>query len=69
MKVTHYHVSGPVDGVCKQSAIWARGSHGEQHAYSPLVYLQRPKWITDDAAWRKIVAAVNFKLPRGTEIK
>lgn len=67
MKVTHYYTSGPVEGLCKQSAIWARGA--EQNGHAPLVFLQRPKWITDDAAWAQIVRSVQLKLPRGFEAK
>jgi hypothetical protein len=65
VKITHYHTSGPVDGMCKQSAIWVRGRGSSSY---PLVYLQRPKWITDDAAWRKIVDSVSLKLPRGFDV-
>jgi hypothetical protein len=66
MKVTHYHVSGPSPGVCKQSAVWVRG---EDDAYWPLIYLQRPKWITDDSVWNRIVACVRVNLPRNMEVK
>ena len=66
MKVTHYHVSGPSTGVCKQSAVWVRGEDG---VHWPLIYLQRPKWITDDAVWNKIVASVQLRLPRNMELK
>ena len=65
MKVHHYHVSGPIDGACKQSAVWARGKEG---GHSPLIYLQRPKWITDDAAWNQIVKSVRINLPRNLEV-
>ncbi len=65
MKVTHYHVSGPVSGICKQSAVWARGEDG---VHSPLIYLQRPKWIEDDAVWNRIVASVQIRLPRNLEV-
>lgn len=66
IKLTHYHTSGPVDGLCKQSAIWGRG---ETTADSPLVFLQRPKWITDDTVWNKIVDSVQLNLPCGFEVK
>lgn len=66
MKVTHYHIGDPVSGVCKQSAVWARGEDG---AHSPLIYLQRPKWIKDDAAWNRIVASVRVNLPKNFEVK
>ena len=67
MKVDFYHTSGPVSGLCKQSAIWVRDSKVPA-GYTPLVYLQRPKWITDDEAWNKIVSSVQLKLPKGYEV-
>lgn len=66
MKVTHYHTSGPIPGVCEQHAIWCRGKGTET---VPLVFLQRPKWVKDDEAWQKVVEAVSLKLPRGFEVK
>ena len=66
MKVTHYSVSGPLTGVCKQSAIWV--SDGG-NAHWPLIYFQRPKWIEDDAVWNQIVASVEIKLPQNIEVK
>ena len=65
MKVTHCHVSGPSPGICKQGAVWARGEDG---VHWPLIYLQRPKWITNDAQWRKIVASVQLRLPKNFEV-
>lgn len=67
MKVTHYHTEGPIKGVCKQYAIWARESGTS--GYSPLAFLQRPKWIKDDEAWHKIVCAIKLNLPKGYEVK
>ena len=66
MKVTHYHVSGPSSGICKQSAVWVRG---KDDVHWPLIYLQRPKWITDDSVWNRIVASVRVNLPRNLEVK
>lgn len=65
MRVTHYHISGPVKGLWKQSAIVGR----ERTTVAPLVYLQRPKWIKDDAIWKKIVGSVQLQLPQNFEIK
>jgi len=65
MKVHHYHVSGPIDGACKQSAVWARG---EDDVYWPIIYLQRPKWITDDVVWARIVDSVRLNLPNNFEV-
>ena len=66
MKVTHYHVSGPIDGACKQSAVWGRMDEG---VHWPLVYLQRPKWITNDEVWARIVDSVRLHLPKNFEVK
>lgn len=65
MKVTHYYVGRPTEGMRKQQAIWARGRN---ESHSPLVYLQRPKWITDDDAWNKIVNSIQLMLPKNFEV-
>jgi len=36
MKVTHYHTSDPIKGLCKQHAIWGRG---KDNVSAPLVVL------------------------------
>ena len=66
MKVTHYNLSGPINPLTKQYAIWVRG---EEPGLVPLVFLQRPKWIKDDTAWRKIVESVQLRLPKEFEVK
>ena len=66
MKVDFYHTRGPLRGLCKQSAIWVCSK--DTSCYAPLVYLQRPKWITDDDAWHKIVCSVRLNLPEGYEV-
>ena len=65
MKAKSYEVTGPINGVCKQSAIWIK----DVCCISPLVYLQRPKWIKDDAIWNEIVSSVRINLPVGKEVK
>ncbi len=67
MKVTHYHVSDPIHPLTKQYAIWGRDSN--TNCSVPLVYLQRPKWIKDGDAWRKIALSIQLKLPKGYEVK
>ena len=64
MKVESYSVGGPVDGLVKQHAIWAQ----EGSTVAPLVYLQRPKWIANDAQWFTIVNAIRLQLPAGFEV-
>lgn len=64
MKVESYSVSGPVEGLVKQHAIWAyEGTTG-----APLVYLQRPKWIANDAQWLAIITSIRLDLPAGLEV-
>ena len=64
MKLDSYSLCGPIKGICKQRAIWATSGNTTQ----PLIYLQRPKWITDDAVWSKIVDGLRLELPSGFEI-
>jgi hypothetical protein len=64
MKFSAYNISGPIDGVCKQHAIWG----GTENQHMPLVYLQRPKWIKDDEAWQRIVDSVSLNLMKTDEI-
>ena len=67
MKVTDYGLDSPCEGSYKRDCvILARDS--TQGGYSPLIYLQRPKWIKDDAAWLKIVNSVRLKLPKEFEV-
>lgn len=64
MKLETYSIGKPVSGVCRQYAIWAT----EGSTTSPIVYLQRPKWITDDAAWERIVKSIRLDLPNGFNV-
>lgn len=64
MKIKSYYIGKPIPGICKQNAIW--GCDGKSSM--PLVYLQRPKWITDDKAWDKICASIEFHAPYNLEI-
>ena len=64
MKVESYSVQGPVDGFVKQHAVWMQnGCTG-----APLIFLQRPKWITNDEQWQKIVGSVRLNLPADFEV-
>ena len=67
MKVTHYTVTGPWPGVVKQHSIMAR-SGDKSNGYFPIAYLQRPKWIKDDAAWETICNSIQLKLPKNFEV-
>ena len=64
MKVKSYSVEGPIKGLVKQHAIWAQ----EGNISGPLVYLQRPKWIANDAQWLTIVNSVRMVLPADFEV-
>jgi hypothetical protein len=64
MIIQSYSISSPVKGICKQHAAW--GMTG--NCAVPLIYLQRPKWITDDAVWENIVESVRLVLPDGLDV-
>jgi len=64
MKIESYSTNRPVAGICRQYGVWAQ----EGSVTSPLIYLQRPKWIKDDAAWLKIVESIRLELPQGFEV-
>ena len=40
----------------------------EPNIMSPLIYLQRPMWITCDDTWNKILDSVTLSLPEGFNI-
>ena len=65
MKIVSYGTSKPIDGLCKQSAVWMNDDSG---SCAPLIYLQRPKWIKDDAVWETVTKAVRINLPQGFEV-
>jgi len=54
-----YSVASPISGLCKQSAVWISNGKGSTW---PLIYLQRPKWITSDSTWAVIVRAVKLEM-------
>jgi hypothetical protein len=64
MKVESYSIASPAKGLSKQHVILAN----EGCTGAPLVYLQRPKWIADDAQWLAIVASIRLELPAGFEV-
>ena len=64
MKVESYFIGSPVDGFTKQWAVWCQ----EGSKSAPLVYLQRPKWIVDDAQWETIVNSISVNLPFQFEV-
>lgn len=66
MKFTHWHLHSP-SPIFKQWTLLVRNK--KESGLFPLVYFQRPKWIKDDACWKKIVESIHFNLPREFEIK
>lgn len=64
MKIQTYSICNPVKGICKQDAIWGK----EYSVSSPIVYLQRPKWITNDDCWQRIIDSIRLSLPHDFEI-
>lgn len=64
MKVKTYSVTGPIHGLIKQHAVWAE----EGSVIAPLIYLQRPKWISNDDQWEKIVSSISLDLPAGFKV-
>jgi hypothetical protein len=66
MKLNAYVIASPCFG-SKQWSIMGKEAH--KNAYSPLVYLQRPKWIKDDVVWQKICESIQIKLPKNFEVK
>lgn len=60
--VTSYSVCKPIPGICKQWAVWIHVESAEGGEYSsPLIYLQRPKWFTDDEEWEKVCNGVHVE--------
>lgn len=64
MKLERYSLSGPIEGVTSQHAVMI--SNGQYTR--PLIYLQRPKWIVDDAQWATICSSLSLALPAGYEV-
>jgi hypothetical protein len=64
MKIENYYLCKPVKGLFKSDAIMIQ----ENNVSMPVVYLTRPGWIKDDAAWHLIVASVGISLPLGFEV-
>lgn len=67
MKVSHYAIDGPTKWAYKQHCILGR--EARSGVYSPIVYLQRPKWIKSDDCWQKIVNAIRLNIPKNFEVE
>jgi hypothetical protein len=65
---SYYLNTKGVDGVCKRPALWGEiekiDNDGKSLFHSPLVYLQKPKWI-DDETFIKIISSISLYLPKG----
>ena len=57
MKIKSYSISAPCKTYVKQWHIlgMVTDEHGAYVCHTPLLYLQRPKWIKDDAIWETFV--------------
>ena len=42
---TEYEFHKPIKGICKSHAIWRRG---KLNSISPMVYLRKPKYVSED---------------------
>jgi hypothetical protein len=58
MKIDRCHLTKPMKGISKQYTICLGSS--EKNVYSVGIYLQRPKWITNDATWEKLVNSIQL---------
>lgn len=65
MKLESYSVVGPCKPLWTGYAVI--GTEG--NASMPILYLRRPKAITDDSVWKAIVESLHLSLPDGFEIK
>ena len=54
----------PLTNICKQPALWGDscGKHGNTSV--PLIYFQKPKWISEES-FLKIIESIHLNLPRG----
>ena len=59
-----YWIESPDLKYQKQFAVIGSGA-----TCAPIIYLQRPKWIEDNAIWETICQSVTLDLPKGFEIK
>ena len=69
MKLTSYFLHHPENKKCvmsKQYSIWGQF---QSNCISPLIYLQRPKWIKDDEVWKQVCESVKIELPENFEVK
>lgn len=55
----------PISGICKQPALW--GHEKNRASMVPLIYLQKPKWISEETFLR-IVESIRLDIPRDIEL-
>lgn len=66
MLIKTYYQTGACKPLWNQNClVGGDGSYREL----PIMYLQRPKWITDDARWNILCKSVRLDLPMGFELK
>jgi hypothetical protein len=66
MKIKTYSITGACPPLWKSDCIVA---NAEPNGVCPIVYLRRPKWIKDDAAWKTLCKSIRLELPAGFELK
>ena len=67
MKLESYSIDKEgVKGICKSPAIW--GNNMNTNEVYPLVYLGKPKWMTDEA-FNKVLDGLRLDLPQFTYLE
>lgn len=66
MIVKSYYQTGACKPLWNQNCVVVTNEEGE---HRPAIFLQRPKWITDDARWNILCKSVRLELPSGCELK
>ena len=67
MKIKTYSLTGACSPLWKGDCIIA--SDTKVTGMCPIIYLKRPKWIKDDAAWEALCKSIRLDLPTGFELK
>jgi hypothetical protein len=63
-KLNSYSVCAPSKGLNKR---WYIGGLFSPNIISPLFYIQKPKWISDES-FQKIVDAIRLEIPQGFHV-
>lgn len=66
MIVKAYYQTGACRPLWNQNCILITNGEGIE---TPAIFLQRPKWVTDDVGWSILCKSVRLELPIGFELK